>query len=724
MNPHSTRGTALACLLTLSGYTFPALAQQAPPSDDIDSTAYNYPVVITPTRLRQSVADVPASVTIITQDTLRRYGINSIPDALRLVPGMAVTQATGNDFRINYHGTGVIAPRRMNVLIDGFAVYGSTLSQVDWSSLPVAMEDIDRIEVTRGPNSAAYGPNSMMSVINIITRNPRDVEPALVAVGAGSHHTVDTTVRLATKLGERTHLALTANTERNSGYDVSNLPGGPRDSNRVRRANVRTRTEFDVGSSLDLFGSYEDAAEQVSTAGDPFGTSYPDLDQRDSKLGLKWTHALSASHELQIRALTSSSVYVQEWSTCWPQILLHPDVVAVIAAHPAIGGALAHRADQATLATLLMTTPMSLSDQMKLAAALASMGGLSGAEQGACGTTNGNYNESRTQVELQDTYVVSDRLRVVAGAGLRRQESESRTYLSGKVNNMVRWLFGHGEYRSSTALTFNLGGYFESNSLSGDSFSPRVAANYHLTENQTLRAVYSRGTRSPDPLESRGNWAPAMDNLSPPVAGLTSLSAVTLMRGNPDLKEERNTSIELGHMLAVRRLGMVIDTRVFQDRLTTLISNYSTPTQLSPNNDSSVRLAGAETQVNWELASDWSGWMGYAYLVNYQSSNPVERTQWSRHSGSAGVSHVFSEQWQAALSTYHASGDGVREHRYGRTDLTVAHAFKLDMLPSSFTLGMSYLHAPTMGIYSSGLGEIVARYSNRTSLYGKVRVSF
>ena len=62
-------------------------------------------VVLTPSRLRQSLADTPASVTVITSDMLQRYGIASIPEALRLVPGMAVTLTTGNDYRINYHGT-------------------------------------------------------------------------------------------------------------------------------------------------------------------------------------------------------------------------------------------------------------------------------------------------------------------------------------------------------------------------------------------------------------------------------------------------------------------------------------------------------------------------------------------------------------------------------------------------------------------------------------------
>ena len=65
----------------------------------------DYPVVITPTRLVQSLADVPASVTVITAETIERFAIRSIPEALRLVPGMSVVRATGLDYQISYHGT-------------------------------------------------------------------------------------------------------------------------------------------------------------------------------------------------------------------------------------------------------------------------------------------------------------------------------------------------------------------------------------------------------------------------------------------------------------------------------------------------------------------------------------------------------------------------------------------------------------------------------------------
>jgi iron complex outermembrane receptor protein len=718
MNARSRRGRLLTGL-TLSCLSGLSLAQTST-VDDLDSTAYSYPVVIAPTRLKQSLAEVPASVTVITGETIRRYGITNIPDALRLVPGMAVTRSRGSDYRITYHGTGIITPRRMNVLIDGFSIYGSALSSVDWGVLPVAIDDIDRIEVTRGPDSAAYGPNSMMSVINILTRRPKDVETAMVSAGAGSHGTGELQVRGATRLGESTQVALTAQTERSSGYDVSTLPGGEHDGIRVRRLNLRSQSDIDAWSTLELQANHVESNRQDANTGDPAALSYADLNRTDDQFSGKWTRALSASHELQVKAMAQNASIRQDWASCWPRILLHPVIAQVIGAHPELAGAIGHGANVVGL----LATALTPSETALVLAAIAELGGPAAAMQTSCGRSNLNYEDFRAQLELQDTVVVSDTLRFVAGAGLRQQQAYSEVHLGGKVHNTVRWLFAHGEYRVTPTTTFNVGGYAESNSLGNHSFSPRVATNYRLSDEQTLRAVYSRGTRTPDLLEKRGHWTPALNDFSPPVAGATSAAPVTVFLGNPDLQEEHITSVELGYLLAVRRWGLVLDTRVFNDRLSTLISNYSTLTQLQPNNNASVRLAGAETQANWDLNSDWSAWLNYSYLVNYQASNVVERSQWSRHSGSLGLSHALSDRWRVSVASYQSSGDGQGESAYSRTDLTLTHQFQLSPQQASVALSLSWLDTPEVSTYTSAVGSFQSSFNDRLGVYAKVRLAF
>lgn len=715
------RRTPISICLLFCFLSANALAQKES-SDDVDSTDFAYPVVITPTRLRQSLADVPASVTVITAETIRRYGINNIPDALRLVPGMAVTKATGNEYRISYHGTGVVTPRRLNVLIDGVSAYRPDLSHVEWAMLPVAVEDIDRIEITRGPDSASYGPNSLMAIVNILTKRPKDVERFMASVEVGSHHATENTLRLATRLSNDTHVAATANTARNSGYDNATLRGGAHDSTDVRRLNVRAQTDLSADESLELQAAFARSRREYNYTYDPFVLDYPDQTHEEVQFNARWTKALSATHELQIRAYHDGVSTNYDWQSCWPRIALHPDVTPILNKYPLFALALVNGANLSSLNPNNTPTQAEINQVM---AAVASLGGLGPAlARDACGTVNLNGQETRSQVELQDTYVLSDTLRFVSGLGLRYQDANSVGYFGGKVNNQVRWVFGHVEYRPSTALTFNLGGYGESNSLGPGTFSPRAAVNYHLSDNQSVRAVYSKGTRTPDLLEARGKMAPYMEDVTPPVMGISNIAPLVLLRGNPALRPEKVASFELGHLIVLRQWGMTVDTRVFSERLTNLISDYNANFELSASNNGGVKLDGFETQASWDLGAQWSGWLNYSYLLNHEASNIVEHTQWSRQSGSAGISRAFGDRWRASFSHYFASGNGVNERLYERSDLTLSHDLMLGALPATTMLVIGYLHTPVVNTYLSSVGYFSHSYNSRLNFNGKVRVAF
>lgn len=717
----TSRQAVLSTCLLFCFLATNALAQKDS-SDDVDSTDYAYPVVITPTRLRQSLADVPASVTVITAETIRRYGINNIPDALRLVPGMAVTKTSGNVFRINYHGTGVVTPRRMNVLIDGVSAYRPGLSLVEWALLPVAVEDIDRIEVTRGPDSASYGPNSLMAIINILTKRPKDVERFMASVEVGSHYANESTLRLASRLGNATHLSVTANSARNSGYDNATLKGGAHDSTDVKRLNVRAQTDLSADESLELQAAFARSRREYNYTYDPFVLDYPDQTHEEVQFNAKWTKALSATHELQIRAYHDDVETIYDWRACWPRLALHPDVTAIINKYPQFALALTKGMDLSSISADNTPTQAEIN---QVTAAIASLGGLGPAlALNACGTVNLNGRETRSQIELQDTYIVSDKLRFVSGLGLRYQDANSIGYFGGKANNQVRWVFGHVEYRPSTALTFNLGGYGESNSLGPNTFSPRAAVNYHLSDNQSVRAVYSKGTRTPDLLETRGKMAPYIEGVTPPVMGVSNVAPLVILRGNPDLRPERVASFELGHLIALRQWGMTVDTRVFSERLTNLISDYNANFDISAANNGGVKLDGFETQSTWDLGAQWSGWLNYSYLLNHEASNVVEHTQWSRQSGSGGISRLFNNRWRASFSHYLASGNGVNERLYERSDITLSHEFMVDTLPASAMLVVGYLHTPVVNTYLRSIDYFSHSYNSRLSLNGKVRVAF
>ena len=166
---------------TLAAVSGPAAAQETPPEFDTSTVSFEEPVpeVLTTTRLRQPKTRVPGSTTIIEGSLIRDLGIKHLYEVFRLVPGMTVNFVGSHQPVVTYHGTSHYEQRRMQVLVDGRTAHRATLSDMDWESMPVPLEMIERIEVARGPNSAAYGINAFLGTINIIcllytSPSPRD----------------------------------------------------------------------------------------------------------------------------------------------------------------------------------------------------------------------------------------------------------------------------------------------------------------------------------------------------------------------------------------------------------------------------------------------------------------------------------------------------------------------------------------------------------------------
>ena len=162
-----------------------------------ENTNIAIPTVISATRLSQSILDTPASMTVIDRAMIRALGARELPDILRLVPGMVVGRESGSEAFVGYHGTSADGARRMQVLVDGRSIYEAALARIDWIGLPLDVEDIERIEVVRGPNSATYGANSFFAVVNIITRNVQEVPNAELLLRAGDDTIRDGFARLS-----------------------------------------------------------------------------------------------------------------------------------------------------------------------------------------------------------------------------------------------------------------------------------------------------------------------------------------------------------------------------------------------------------------------------------------------------------------------------------------------------------------------------------------------
>lgn len=143
--------------------------------------------VTSASRKDQSARDVTAAVFVITQDDIRRSGMTSLPDLLRLAPGVDVAQFNSNKWAVSVRGFNALFSNKLLVLIDGRSAYSRIFSGVLWDAEDVMIDDIDRIEVVRGPGAALWGANAVNGVINIVTKRAADTAGALVRVEAGGY---------------------------------------------------------------------------------------------------------------------------------------------------------------------------------------------------------------------------------------------------------------------------------------------------------------------------------------------------------------------------------------------------------------------------------------------------------------------------------------------------------------------------------------------------------
>ena len=156
-------------------------------------------------KTEQKFADTAAAIFVITQDDLRRSGVTNIPDALRMVPGVQVGQIDASKWAVTVRGFNGRFANKLLVLIDGRTVYTPTFSGVYWENQDLLLEDIERIEVIRGPGASVWGVNAVNGIINIITKHTDDTTGGLVSLTAGNEIKEIVGLRYGGQVGERGH---------------------------------------------------------------------------------------------------------------------------------------------------------------------------------------------------------------------------------------------------------------------------------------------------------------------------------------------------------------------------------------------------------------------------------------------------------------------------------------------------------------------------------------
>ena len=253
----------------------------------------------------ESWLQAPAAIYVITQEDIRRSGVTSIPEALRMAPGLQVAQIDSNKWAVSARGFNGIFANKLLVLIDGRTVYTPLFAGVYWNLQDTMIEDIERIEVIRGPGATLWGSNAVNGVINIITKKAEDTQGGLVTGGFGTEERGFGGVRYGGKLGDDSHYRVYA---KYFSRDDSAKPSGgdAADDWDSFRAGFRADWEISDSDSITLQGDiYQGDAAQTTfiiSPGPPFMVEVDDtVDVAGGNILARYTHIFSDTSDLHLQ---------------------------------------------------------------------------------------------------------------------------------------------------------------------------------------------------------------------------------------------------------------------------------------------------------------------------------------------------------------------------------------------------------------------------------------
>jgi len=546
----------LKIALTLSLSICPAW-QTCQAADYVSESDYyqEFPVVLSASRLSQPLSEAPNAMTVIDRKMIVASGFRTLPDLFKRVPGMYVSYYKGSQAIVSYHGSNDQYARRMQVMIDGRSVYMPPTSTVDWANLPITLDDIERIEVIRGPAAASHGANSTQGVISIITRDAGAADGKRISITRGNKGVNDVAAHFGQR-GETLDYRVTLGYSADNGYDnltttPNNLPPNPgllnnsNDSNQSRLMNFRADYH---PNALDRFDIQFGLNQNVQTVGwtDSFGDPVHDLTSNAGFMQLAWIRQLDDQSEFSLRYAHMG----QNQHESFPILLL--------------GG----------------------------------------------GPISQSVNIRRDEIELQHTRFLTASNRLVYGAAYRTDSVSAQgnipplalAYASDIRRDEYR-LFAHDEWRITPNVLLNTGAMLERNALKQQNISPRATLNFHLTPQHTLRIGTSVAYRTPALAESR------LPVLQPGVLFVPNAMPTSL-----GLMPEKLVSREIGYLAEFPDAATSLDVRLYSDLLSDGIFYDKTYTK-SFVNGMSGEYRGIEATLKHDFNQDSQVTLNFSHAL-------------------------------------------------------------------------------------------------------------
>jgi len=255
-------------------------------------------------RKPQSLSTSPAAIFVITQNDIRRSGARTIPDALRMAPGVQVAQVDSSTWAITSRGSNGIFANKLLVLMDGRTVYDPLFSGVYWDAQDTALSSIDRIEVIRGPGASLWGANAVNGVINIITKDSKDTQGLKTSVATSTSSDIEVNLQGGGAIGENANYRVFGKYFTRDGF-AAEQNGQSYDDWSMGRIGGRLDWSVTEADKLTATSEYYDGevGENVlrNSVMPPYSISInQDVKPNGGFINLNWNHTFSETSNLVI----------------------------------------------------------------------------------------------------------------------------------------------------------------------------------------------------------------------------------------------------------------------------------------------------------------------------------------------------------------------------------------------------------------------------------------
>ena len=577
-------------------------------------------IVVSASKREQRMIDAPLSVTVITSEDIKMSGAQSLPDVLRIAPGLNVEQITGSQYEIGIR-SGLNIPAEQGsyngfsfkylVLIDGRSFFNEVTGIIMWSGLPVTIDTIDRIEIVRGPASALYGANAVCGVINIITKKNNISEPNSITAfhGTDGHNRLNFSVTTV-----KDKLSMNFSGEY-SGKNVFNKDGFDFVDNEWK--NDRMYLNADGSKNSDMAG-IADNSEDLK------------------KAIFKGTYTFSNISLLDINA-SYARLKANIYGPGGDILILNFKNIEENSIR-------------------LNYTYKNYS--IKLSKIDGLIGETDGDNAADLSKQRGASWES-IDLDAQSNWQTGENNILTAGINLRNLDSRSFRFFNqvDKINQRFNAIFLHNTYSFSEQWKLVTSARYDNFSYPDkDMFSPQVILNYRPADNKTLRFNYSQASRVPFLIETTLN---SPTSLSP------GQPSIFNWRGDNTLNPTKVKSYEISYMSEISdkinfsiggffsKMDKLIGYKnTYSDSISVALLGAAAADLQYQNLNGDLNTIGMEASVNF-IINKWKGF--FSYSLKSEKVGGQGTIAAPRHTASAGMSKKFQNKWYVSGSINYVS---------------------------------------------------------------------